>query len=170
MEQQLKKKILGVLVEDSFLQNEKQLSEESIEKMIDILCCDYGVVYENGIRESYNVSLTENALLIDDERFDSWDEIESASDISTKIDEVLETSTSLDTISALLGIPEGRFHSGLTSTSPTYESLLDEVYEASEPYDQWVEWVDVESPFTAIYERDEFVRETEQFLEEWMNE
>lgn len=58
------------------------------------------------------------------------------------IEDLVETTNSVDTISAMTHIPLSRFHGELKETTFEYEEILSIIYEAMSPFRAYIDNVD----------------------------
>lgn len=108
----LKEKVFSILVEDAFALNRKTISETDVERLVNILLID-GVIFRNGdqlkVTDSYSVNLSNQTLLVKGEEFSDWDEV-CKHGLVKAIEDLVETTNNVDTISAMTHIPPSRFH------------------------------------------------------------
>lgn len=166
----LKEKVFSILVEDSFALNRKTISETDVERLVNILLTD-GVIFRNGdqlkVTDSYSVNLSNQTLLVKGEEFSDWDEV-CKHGLVKAIEDLVETTNNVDTISAMTHIPPSRFHGGLKEITFEYEEILSIIYEAMSPFRAYIDNVDdvEEDVFKNLYESREVVKDAVHFLKD----
>lgn len=169
--------ILSLIITDCL--DIRRISLSSIQKLIDILKLEYGVLFTHDGKTYYSETITRSigsstiTTEVGDIEYGSYFEIDGTPEIVHKVNEITSNHHDLITAAHVCGYPIKQITaSDYTELSEKYHNLLDSVCEQIHPYIEMFSVTELEGPSRFEQaERDEHnIRELQDRLGVFLNE